>query len=343
MNAPTSTRTLTALAHLGRRDPEAAAGRACVEGERDAAGLRQGWFRFYSSSGELVGRAHYRDDLLDGQVITLHRGERVAELSYRAGLPDGAYRRLVHDGTYAPVNGVSVVWEEGFFAQGLACGALRLRRASGEVIAERDFGVVPEDDAVLAGVVHSEAHETPSAWTARARQLAAIGRVSEALGALARAVGAGGRPQSFTEALRHLAAPVTSEEAARRASAVRGSGSPRVLLNALLRGSDPAIILRRLALVTRGEAAPAFLLSSVALREWPLSPILARAIRDVEVGDPQSVLTDARALVMTHAEDARVLAILAARRVRRAREASNAREHEERPTIKRWLGERASA
>lgn len=332
---PTSTRTLTALAQLGRRDPSSAAGRAVVEGERDAAGLRQGWYRYYSSTGELVGRAHYRDDLLDGQVITLHRGERVAELSYRAGLPHGPYRRVVHEGTYASIAGTSPAWEEGSFDGGLSCGVLRLRDAAGNVLLERELGDVTEDDDLFRSVVHGEGHATPETWARYARELVERGRVADGLAAMARSVGAGGKPHGFVDWLRHLAAPVTPEEAVRRASAVRASGSPRVLVNALVRGAEPPPVLRRLAVLTRGEPSPSFLLASVALREWPLSPILARAIRDVEVGDPRSVIADAKVLMPTHTEDARVLAVLAARRRRQVQ--APMPEHEERPTVKRSI------
>lgn len=325
---------------LGSLAPPAAQ----VTGRRDGHGLRQGWFRFFNPAGELIATAFYRDDLLHGQVITLQSGKRIAELSYRDGLADGPYRRCVVEGTYRTA---SAIWEEGCFASGLSCGIFRLRDAGGDVVVERDFGRPPIEDEGIGACLRNLA--TPggttagacggddiATWFRYARALLQEQRVAEALAALARGIGVGGNPEVFRQVLSKVSAPTSEEEAERRASAIRASGSPRVLLASLLRGAAPSAVLRRLAIIARGDASASFLQAAVALHEWPLSPIVARALREVRSGSPESVLSDARTLSLTHPEEARLLGVLAARRLRSSQtDEIVERERTERPTIRR--------
>ena len=124
--------------------------------------------------------------------------------------------------------------------------------------------------------------------------------------------------------------------AADGATAVRATGSSRVLLAALLRGAEPSAVLRRLSLLTLGEASSAFLHAAVALHEWPLSPIVARALRNLDEpsASAQSVLDDVQTLAMSHGEDAGVLRVLAGRK-QRATSSASKEERSERPTIRR--------
>lgn len=308
---------------------------AIVNGTRDEDGLRQGCFRFHNEAGDLVATAHYRDDLLHGQVVTFAGGQRVAELAYVNGLPDGSFRKRVGSGVYACEG---VAWEEGAYSKGVPSGVLRLESDDGRTLAWRNFGEGPLDDETLKSCLREGGLTCPEDWNHRACALIAKRRVAEALCCLARAVGCGADPESLRLAISRVAAPVTPDEAFLRADSVSSSMSARVVLGALLRGADPARIFRRIALLARGDASALFLHASVALREWPLSPILARALREVRSGDPADVVDDVRRLLLSHEAEARVLRILAVRRVRAMKEGTEpglARESTESPTMRR--------
>ncbi|MBK6693641.1 MAG: hypothetical protein IPG50_15755 [Myxococcales bacterium] len=284
---------------------------ATVEGHRDEYGMRQGWFRFLNASGELIGTAHFRDDILHGQVVTLYRGLCVAELNYIDGLPHGPYRRRVHEDVY---DVPKAAWEEGSFSCGLVSGIFRLRDESGNVLCSRDFGLTPRENDTLRACLKGGRLWGPADWFEHARELFANARLGEGLAAMARGVGDGGDPRTLRETLRRVAAPVTTAESIRRAAAVEKSGSARALLAALLRGAEPTSVLRRLAVLSREEASAAFLGASVALREWPLSPIVFRAVREARPGgDTSMVLEDAKTLELTHPDEAAVLRTLVRR------------------------------
>jgi hypothetical protein len=282
-----------------------------VTGERDELGRRQGSYRYTNESGQLVATATYRDDRLHGPIVTYHRGTRVAEMNYVAGLPHGPYRRAVHEGMYTID---AARWEEGAFSAGAPCGRFRLRAENGNTLLVRNFGRGPLEDDTMYSCLRGGGLTCAADWFHRARALCATERVAEGLVCIARGVGSGGDPEMLRLALGRIAMPVTPEEAERRASAARTT-CPRTLFAALLRGAHPIPILRRLALVASDDASAAFLQASVVLREWPISPIIGRALRNLRGGDPSSVLADARTLLLTHRIDARILGALALRAI----------------------------
>jgi hypothetical protein len=281
-----------------------------VVGSYDAsAGQRVCWKR-WAVGGTLVEE----EELLDGAHHGLWRrydevdGRLLYQGHFRRGARHGDHR---HAGVAAGVyQDPRAAIEEGQFEGDLAVGPWRLRDAAGEVIVERDLGLVPEEEllerspalAPAVGVGAPAARELME----RVRVLRDQRRPAEAIVACARAAALDGDLANLRQLLAGVTLPRTPAVADELAAGTveRGGDKLAPLFAALLLGGDPATLLRALASALKSGYPVALQLVDAALLLAPDHPgcLVTRALVNVHLGAPEAAERDARRLPDAWAE-----------------------------------------
>ena len=258
-----------------------------VEEEERAADVRHGvWRRFRDGDGALSFEAHYAQGLLDGSFLD----RTIAAAGYRPA---------------------AVIEETGQFAHGQAVGVWRLRDRAGRVVAERELGVAVTEEGLLASAAFSDGDRdpgvdldldpgAPARLVALSQALRAERRVGEALVAMARAAALARDPSALRALLDQLAWPRAPAAAHDLAVAVIDAEGDRLrsLVDALVRGGEPAPLLRALAAALRGGYRAALQLVDAAALLAPDSPAcrVTRALVNVHLGRPEDARADAEQL-----------------------------------------------
>ncbi|HEY8923792.1 MAG TPA: hypothetical protein VIU64_05375, partial [Polyangia bacterium] len=187
--------------------------------------------------------------------------------------------------------------ERGTFAEGQAVGTWTFLDEAGEVVRVIDRG-----SPVAANVVETSpafAPELPDGW-ATARDLAAGGRVREALCAAARAAARAGDAEGLRAFLAaHVVALAPEVEREQGEALVRSSDIDVIgALDALVSGAEAASAFRTLAAIIPGIPAAVFDLVEAALLLAPgrVAIHVTRGLVRTQAGDEEGARADARVI-----------------------------------------------
>jgi antitoxin component YwqK of YwqJK toxin-antitoxin module len=261
-------------------------------------GEAHGIWRRWSTAGVLRDRDEYRAGRPHGLWQRFDEAGALAEESaWRDGARDGAHRRLgLLPGFYADER---IVEERGAFTRDLAVSVWSLHGRDGQVLRSFDLGPAPDDEALAASPALGPPRAR-AAWEAEAEALEAGGRLTEAILAAARAAAAAGAADPLRLLLARRTPALTPGGAADLATHTvsRADGKLSVLANALVRGGEPAALLRALATALAGADRAALDLVDAALLLQPdrHDCHVTRALIDVQLGRPAAARTDAAAL-----------------------------------------------
>jgi antitoxin component YwqK of YwqJK toxin-antitoxin module len=254
------------------------------EEKQTRASKLHGFHRTFSPSGELVEEAHYRDDVRSGP-----------------------YRRMLHEPS--PYTDARIREERGVLEGDLALGVWEYLDARGSIVRTADLGIAevapPTSPAFEPKAAPAER------WREVARALAAAHRTGEALIALARASAVANDAGGLRRAMDELRPPLHEKEAIALAAQTieKANGKLERLVNALLRGADPAALLRSIAAsCPRATRASLDLVNAALLLAptWDQCHV-TRALIRVSLGDPDGALEDAAKLGKAYAEQGQFL------------------------------------
>jgi antitoxin component YwqK of YwqJK toxin-antitoxin module len=255
----------------------------CEEKQTRAA-KRHGFLRTYSADGRLEEESHYVDDVRSGP--------------YRRMLPAPSI--------YADV---TIREERGTFDGELAVGVWEYLDDHGTVVRTADLGSAaieaassPAFDPRGAGVER---------WRQVARELAAAHRTAEAMVALARAAAASADGEGLRRAMNELRPALNEREATALAAQTieKADGKLPTLLNALVRGGEPAALLRSIAAsCPRATRCSLDLVNAAILLapSWDQCHV-TRALIRLSLGDPAGAMQDTEELGESYAEQRQFL------------------------------------
>jgi hypothetical protein len=252
-------------------------------------GERDGMVRSFSETGDLAWEARYARNHLSGpfQARDLRPGHFVD--------PD-------------------VTRQEGWFTDDQACGTWRFLDDAGVVRAARDLGVAIDPDALAASSVLDRGQRSADAWRALEAELAASGRIGEALLAAARAAAASGDPDRLRQTFATRTMPLGADIARVEANAVidRATGKLVTLTDGLKRGGDAASLLGALAKALPGAPRVAHELATAALLLAPdaTEPLATRALLRAQLGAVEAARADIARLASGSPEQVRLLELV---------------------------------
>lgn len=258
------------------------------ESGRYRAGQREGVWRWWSKAGEPREVAEYAEDQFHGSRQLYDAGRLVASWTYHRGTLHGSGYSRVSAGTYADER---ITWQHGEFTNGVSCGVWRYLNEEGGLLYEVDLGpgiaALPPDDSVLVATPPSppEALDPARGWMLRLRQLAAASSCCETEPATACQVPSDTR-----------APPALSRHASQRwievSRKTQGDVSAVLakLLEALMRGTAPSLVLREMACYLLGHpsAGLALVEASLAFEPQALQAQATRVLLLVELGQPET-------------------------------------------------------
>jgi hypothetical protein len=194
--------------------------------------------------------------------------------------------------------------ERGTKTNGLVSGDWQFLDEDGRAIRTCDLGI-PATDLAISPAFERVAR-TDEEWRGMAAQLLSAHRSGEALCAFARAAAMSGNGETLLADLDAVRPPLAAEAAAAFAvEAVEKAGSDAsILLDALLRGGDPASLFRSLAsslpLATR--ASRELVDAAISLAPDREECRVTRILVDLSMGDPEGAAQDAARLPDSHRE-----------------------------------------
>ena len=279
-------------------------------GAYGAKGERNGVFRTWSTGGVLLEETSYAKGKLHGTTRLFDEAGVLTEASdFESGERTGRYEKLrVAPGVYADDR---IRRERGAFTRELATGIWEYMDEGGTVLLRKNLG------PAFAGPAQSSAFDRmarkPRAWLDLASELTRAGRTGEALCAHARAAAGSGQCDDFLRALGDARPALTPEHAMALATHATESaeGDIAVLIHALLRGAEPAAILRAIAssCTEASRASRDFVDAAILLAPERDQCRVTRALIDISLGDPEAAKADAESLGEGYAEQREFLLI----------------------------------
>jgi hypothetical protein len=279
--------------------------------------------RYVERDGELFAPARLRYYGLDGIPVeefefangrpALRRGfgrdgRCVEEWGLDQGRPHGAYR-LSFDAATCPYADARIRVEEGHFEHVEGSGTVRLLDEHGELVRAVEHGA-PLPNGTSAFVTAEE----PSSAVALPELAASLfreRRPREACAVAARALARGGDVAAFRTLLAREVAELRPDVAARAAALAHDARdrTPSLLLDRLLAGAEPAVLLRTLASTISPESPAALDYAEASFLLAPDEGVTraTRGLLRVEHGDPEGALADARAIAPHSAKTAEIL------------------------------------
>jgi antitoxin component YwqK of YwqJK toxin-antitoxin module len=254
------------------------------EEKQTRAAKRHGFLRTYSADGRLEEESHYEDDVRSGP--------------YRRVLPAPSI-----------YTDARIREERGAFAGELAVGTWEYFDERGAVVRRADLGVADVDPA------SSPAFDPRGAgverWRQVARDLAAAKRTGEAMVALARAAATTNDGDALRRAMDELRPALGEREASALAAETieKADGKLQALLNALVRGGEPAALLRSIAAsCPRATRCSLDLVNAAILLapSWDQCHV-TRALIRLSLGDPGGAMDDADRLGESYADQRQFL------------------------------------
>jgi antitoxin component YwqK of YwqJK toxin-antitoxin module len=264
--------------------------------------------RFWSSDGVLCEERQTWAGKLHGVVRTYDvKGALAEEAHYENDVRRGPYRRVKPaPGVYADRR---IREERGSFGGELAVGVWEYFDESGEVVRTADLGVA-ELDAATSPAFHPKS-ASPERWRQIACDLTAAHRTGEALLALARASASSSDGDGLRRAMDELRPPLNEREATAVAlrAIEKADGKLDLLLNALVRGGEPAAMLRIIgaSCPKATRASLDFVNAAILLAPaWDQCKV-TRALVRLSLGDPEGARLDGEALGDAYAEQRKFL------------------------------------
>jgi antitoxin component YwqK of YwqJK toxin-antitoxin module len=258
--------------------------------------------RFWTTEGVLSEEKQTRGSKLHGFHRTFSpKGELAEEAHYVDDLRAGAYRRILASPLYSDAR---IREERGTFSGELAIGTWEYLDERGNVVRTADLGV-GEFDAATSPALDRRA-ATAERWREIARELAAGHRTGEAMLAFARAESGANDAEGLRRALEAMRPALGEEEASALAARTieKADGKMHLLVNALVRGGEPASLLRSIAAsCPRATRASLDLVNAAILLAptWDQCHV-TRALIRMSLGDPEGAIEDADRLGETYAE-----------------------------------------
>jgi len=289
--------------------------RQWIAGAFDEAFARTGHWRRWSVEGVLREEEDLDAGVRHGtwRRYRAEDGALEAEAEHVRGRMHGGFRNLVlPPGGYQDARAAA---EEGSFEHGRAIGVWTLRDADGAVIATRDLGVAPDDEALLVSPALADGDGVRSAAAAAALAelslaLEAERRIGEAILAMARSAAVAGGAEPLRALLSRVTWPRSTSAAQELAASAsdQATASLASLVDALVLGGDAPSLLRVIASVAKGHRA-ALDLVDAALLLAPDRPacLVTRALIHIHLGAPELAAGDARRLPDDWAEQRQLL------------------------------------
>lgn len=271
-----------------------------------ARGTSHGTSRAWRQDGTLCEEIDWEDGKKAARRGFDARGELLEQAHFLAhegwdDIPQGRWWRRFEDGGAAGFADVRARAFHGHHERGQAVGTWLLEGDDGVVLGRLERGRA--FDAGAPSPAFEDVTRTVSQWCAIGARLGEEGRVRESLVALARAAGVSGDVTPFVAALALVAPPRTTagaaEVAGHAAHEEPGAGLPRgdrvaTLLEALVDGGDPRVVLSALATSLDAKGAAARDLCETALRLDPsrIETVVARTLLALERGDVRLIRED---------------------------------------------------
>jgi hypothetical protein len=284
---------------------------------------RGGWtqrsralYRFWNESGTLTEENERRPD--GGRVVRRFDGGAMQE---EAGFTednrlDGPFWRRFPGQEPGPFADPRIRQERGAYGDGQPVGIWTFLDGDGQVLRTVDRGAAFRADDDGGAAVLTAAPGDEGDWPARARSLAAEGRVREALVAAARGAVAARDRALFERVRDEHVVPLTAAHAAQWGEALSQAPDATVtaVLDALVCGADGAACLRALAAVLPGfqPAAADLVEASLLLAPERRMTHLTRALLRFQRGALAGALADADVVGAESAEAAESLRSYAA-------------------------------
>ncbi|AKQ67883.1 Thioredoxin [Myxococcus hansupus] len=265
-----------------------------------------------SRPASLPEKAEYREDLDQWSLVSLNAagerhglaqfwdrdGDLVWEGEFQEGSRHGRYHSSA-EGEYADPR---VEFDEGEMADGFACGTWKLLDADRKVVATRDLGVAQDHETLDASEVFSNLPRSAEAWREFAEQARADRRYREALLAMARASAVSLDVAPLKAWLEALTLPRSESSAREHADGVMNGASDEraALADALVRGAEPATLLRGLAVLHDQADWPRagldFILAAMLLAPERPAYLFTRSLILANLGLGEQMRKDAEAI-----------------------------------------------
>jgi antitoxin component YwqK of YwqJK toxin-antitoxin module len=261
-------------------------------GKFNQQGEREGLFRWWATEGALLEERTFAGGKEHGTSrVFSNSGELKEESCFVEGKRSGPYLR--HCGTEVYEDSRICV-QRGAFTDDLVSGTWEFLDARGEVVSRYDFGV-PLNDASASPVL-AKSSRTAESWLGLARDLLAEHRTCEAICAFARAAATVKDRATFVRQLDELRPSLVADHASAVAAhfVKAAEGNIAMLVDALLRGGEPALILRSIASACPGtsRASLDFVDAAILLAPDRDHNYVTRTLIDLSLGDPASARTD---------------------------------------------------
>lgn len=279
-------------------------------GRFEEAGKKAGLWRWWDEDGALTEETQYSG----GERHGLHRryegGETVFVAGFRDGEPHGPCFSRADEGDHADK---SVRAFRGAYRDGFASGVWSYIDGTGRRTLERDLGVPPAEAELFGSPVFTDEGRTAQEWEALGGKLRDERRIGEALCASAREAAAREDDEALAPILAKVRVELSPVGISRLTQeTLEDSGeSGAHLVNALLRGAEPAAILRQLAVLLdgrlRSRAALDYIDAAMLLEPERLEYLYTRAMIHVNLGREDSAREDAKTLESASPEESSYL------------------------------------
>jgi antitoxin component YwqK of YwqJK toxin-antitoxin module len=212
---------------------------------RFAEGELDGPFQSWSAEGTPIQQATYSRGKLHGtNRLFSDAGQLREEADYESGLRSGRFRRIY---SASPYTDARIREERGTMKDDLVVGEWHFLDETGALVRTAHFGARCDDVARSAALARDD--RTADEWQRLGRDLLTTGRPGEAICAFARACAVSRRTDAFLGILDEIRPLLLGQHALAIAlhAIEKSEGRLDVLLDALLRGGDPAALLRGMA------------------------------------------------------------------------------------------------
>ncbi len=251
------------------------------ESGRNRATRRDGVWKWWAKSGELREVAEFSEGQHHGVRQIYSAGQLVATWTYRRGTLHGSGSSQVTPGTYLDSR---IAWQRGHFVEGVSSGVWSYLDAQRAPLFEANLGMglkeLSPDDPVFS--VHPPESSAPKlhparAWLLHLRQLSRGPSALEPPGRV-------GSPPPLTREASQKWIEISRNTPGNVAAVLAK------LLEALMRGAAPSLVLREMAcyLMHRPAAGLALIDASLALEPGALEAQTTRLLLLAELGQPEA-------------------------------------------------------
>ncbi len=266
------------------------------EGGYNGKGERDGLFRWWATEGALLEERHFLAGKEHGTSRWFSEpGDLQDESHFQEGKRCGPYFRHCGPDVYADAR---IRSQRGSFKDDLVSGRWDFLGDDGNVVASTDLGV-PLGDA-SSSPAFARTARSADGWTQVARALRDEHRTGEALCALARAAAVTKDQAALVRQLDEARPGLRPEHATAIASQAIKIADANItwLVDALLRGGEPALLFRSIASSCPGasQASLDFVDAAIVLAPELEPCYVTRALIDLSLGDPDSASSDAEHL-----------------------------------------------